>query len=606
MAVLNLKYHRLIDVLAVITGASLFTYVLYRAIYIPLTPEEADLFMNHNARGNLFISSIKTSGNLQPLNILLIQLFTYILGISEWAIRLPNVLSLLLYLFFSYRILCGHPMYIRLIFWPVVWFIPVLIEMFGLGLGFGISIAFMIMGLYHVQAFLSQSSLKNFYWAQISLLASILANAQLYFPLGTVSLLLIVGALRVKKGRQYLLAGLFSLVALVTEGVWVFKVLNQGATHRFPDIQQLLGSTFKPLYSTVFYSEFIGQIHLGYFLVIGVFMVYCYVLCIVKHGLFRALRSKKLMLFHLFLLMVFAIMGSKYYLGIRLPQAENLIFMIPVLLFSLAGLADVYAKGSFSVVTTLVGIMLISLFPYRLLGTLSLSRAQHWGKQSIPESYFETVDFLGGNALINGPKYLETSWAYYNLKSKGDYNLMQWSDYPGRIADVVFWDSQFENENGHYYDTLNAYPKSKSYLLKRIRSIPFQTVMDMDSISTDALISEEFRNLLEYGVVELRSNVMRVDVEAEIESSAVPFDAEIVVSIEDDSATALIYEHYPLSWHHREWKEGQNTFKHSLYLKELPESSAMLKVYVWNPDKAEYRVSNTRITLLKYLFESNQ
>jgi hypothetical protein len=604
MAELNLKYHRLLDVLALLAGASLFTYVLIRAINVPITPEEADLFMNHNARGNLFISDLESAGNLQLLNILLIQLSTAVLGISEWVIRLPNVLSIAIYLYFSYLIISKHPLYIRLIFWPALWSIPILIEMFGLGLGYGISIAFLIMALNYVYSFLSKGSIRSFYWAQFSILASILANAQLYFPAALISIILFIKFLNVKKDWLHLFAGLIILLALTLEGRWAFEVLSHAAKHKLPDFESLIESTFKPLYRAVFYRGFVAKIHVSYFLVVGIFMLYCYVLSIAKNGLFRSLRSRELMFFHMFILMVLSLMATKYYFGIMLPDTENLVFLIPVLLLSIAGLADFHVKGSFSLVTTLVGMMLIFLFPVQLLGRLNLNKAQHWGKRSIKDSYFETVDFLGKNALISGPEYLQSSWAYHNLKSNGDYNLLQWSDFPSRIADVIIWDAQSENENINYYDTLDAYPESKSFLLKRIRSIPFDTVISYDSLNTDSIISDEFRNLIEYQVVELRSNVMRIDIEAEIMGSSVPFDAEIVVSVENDSATAVIYERYPLSWHHSEWEEEQSYFDHSIYLKELPQNSAILKVYIWNPDQVQYQVSGARITLLKYSFES--
>lgn len=121
-----------------IFGAILFLYVLWRAVAISFTPDESiSYFFVTGKYDHLFHS------NNHLLNTQLMRLANAVFGPWEWSLRLPNVLSFLVFLHATSLILKRSKYrWSALIGVVVIVLNPFMLEFFSLARGYGLSIAF--------------------------------------------------------------------------------------------------------------------------------------------------------------------------------------------------------------------------------------------------------------------------------------------------------------------------------------------------------------------------------------------------------------------------------------------------------------------------------
>ena len=141
-------------------GTILFIYVSLRAYLLSFTWDESYTFLVY-VHKNIFIDLVfnKMSGNNHLLNTGLMMLFSKLFGTSEFVLRLPNVLSYLIFLYFSGKIVADFQNKFLVIgAFLIINLNPYLLDFFSLARGYGLSTAFMICSLYYAYIY----STKNF------------------------------------------------------------------------------------------------------------------------------------------------------------------------------------------------------------------------------------------------------------------------------------------------------------------------------------------------------------------------------------------------------------------------------------------------------------
>ncbi len=124
---------------------SLLIYVIYRASTLSFTHDESLSFTI--IKGNL--DWVLTANN-HLLNTQLMSIFSRAFGDSELSLRLPNVLSFLLYSFFCLKILqLTKNRATFLIGIAICLLNPYLIEFFSLARGYGLALAFMTASMFY-------------------------------------------------------------------------------------------------------------------------------------------------------------------------------------------------------------------------------------------------------------------------------------------------------------------------------------------------------------------------------------------------------------------------------------------------------------------------
>lgn len=155
----EIKYNHII---VTIVGIILLLYVIYKAATTSFTHDESYSFLKYVHQPFMDIISYKTAyTNNHILNSVLMKYSEVFFGNSEFALRLPNVLAFVLYLFFVFSFLnknCKSLLVPGFILFTVH---PYLLDFFSLARGYGLSIAFMTMSIYYLVESLKTPSRSN-------------------------------------------------------------------------------------------------------------------------------------------------------------------------------------------------------------------------------------------------------------------------------------------------------------------------------------------------------------------------------------------------------------------------------------------------------------
>lgn len=134
-----------IPVLQISLVTSLFVYLLIRALNLSFTHDEALSY--EIITGNKLL--VNTANN-HFLNTWLMSTCSKLLGNLEWSLRLPNLLSFLLYAVYAFKLLAKTKLnYLYLLGTALFFLNPFIYDFFALARGYGLSLGFMMPALYY-------------------------------------------------------------------------------------------------------------------------------------------------------------------------------------------------------------------------------------------------------------------------------------------------------------------------------------------------------------------------------------------------------------------------------------------------------------------------
>jgi len=138
----NLKPDQWVLFLPVCCG--LFIYITWRAFHLSFTHDEGISYNVITAKNYL-----EYAANNHLLNTWLMALSASVFGHAELALRLPNVLAFSIYLLFCYRLIQASTQNLLAFFAIALLFLnPFVLDFFSLARGYGLSLAFMVTGLW--------------------------------------------------------------------------------------------------------------------------------------------------------------------------------------------------------------------------------------------------------------------------------------------------------------------------------------------------------------------------------------------------------------------------------------------------------------------------
>ena len=161
------KLHQIIFWIA---GFFLLAYSTTRAISVPMTIDEATTFLVYvqvPIKDVLINNPVNTNNHF--LNTLLIRLSTWILGDSDFSVRLPALIGHLFYIVFSLKliraitnntivIICGI---------ALLHFNPYFMDFFGLARGYSLSWGLMMGSMFYFYSYVKERKNQYISWSFI-------------------------------------------------------------------------------------------------------------------------------------------------------------------------------------------------------------------------------------------------------------------------------------------------------------------------------------------------------------------------------------------------------------------------------------------------------
>ena len=166
----TLSKDKLHQIIFWIAGILLLSYSTIRAVKIPMTIDEATTFLVYVQipLKDVFLNNPVNTNN-HFLNTLLIRLSTWILGDSDFSVRLPALLGHLLYILFSFKLIRAISNQTIVIICGIVLLHlnPYFIDFFGLARGYSLSWGLMMGSMFYLYRYIQDKKNKHVNWSFI-------------------------------------------------------------------------------------------------------------------------------------------------------------------------------------------------------------------------------------------------------------------------------------------------------------------------------------------------------------------------------------------------------------------------------------------------------
>tara|TARA_R110002049_G_scaffold100145_5_gene244001 strand:- start:4562 stop:5998 length:1437 start_codon:yes stop_codon:yes gene_type:complete len=401
----------------------LIIYVILRAYYLSFTHDESISF-----KIILGDSNFVYTANNHYLNTLLMSISNSLFGDNELALRLPNVLALILYSLGGFLILkTSKLVWTVILCFSVLFLNPFLLEFFALARGYGLSIGFMFMSLF----FLLKPDINSSNNSRINnnfILSSIFSSLAVYANLGMINFSICVLAIFILK-YYFLVQSKISLNKSTHLVFWSILIIHlipiliavnkllllKGAGELYFGAPSfMLG--FNQLLSSSNYTHYSNT---SILLIVNLFMAISFIIGIVFTILKKRFNSP---LFYLLLLIFILILGlhiENYLFAANFPIVRTALFYIPLvglyLYYLISEIYEVYPKKK--MVYTLICICISTPLLINFLSSINLSRTKSWDYDAHTKEAMILVKEItlnqNSNSTISNHWILEPAINYY-------------------------------------------------------------------------------------------------------------------------------------------------------------------------------------------------
>lgn len=575
--------------------------MVLRAIYVPFTFDESATFFHFVHKGKFWYFNSLPDANNHLVNSLLTWVSYSVFGSSKIALRLPNLLSLPIYLYFVFRIsLFLKNDLIRWI-WQIVFLsIHFFLEFFALSRGYGLSMAFLMGALHYSLVFVRDGSTSQLIYISIWLFLMQFSNQSTLVLIIAIVLYQILTiynnniSTNINK-RQFLLILVLQVVPLAFSSYYMFYMSNNGSLY-YGDNSGFWNLTVQSLIQLVsgkkmhIYSAITGAYIL--LLLLGLAGI------VKKDGL-STLKEPSLLMPIILILTVIGVVLLSELFKINDPEDRVAMYFVPLFVGSVLMLMDyLYSRANLLIFPALVIPLLF--FTIHFFYNINLNYVNGYKSEVLPERYYNIIDNDDLSTrefppTIGGYRMRMFCWQYLNFQNGGKHNLIDYKSYPDTLSDFQIIDLEEFPQWLDYYEIIGDEPVLSRKLLKRKKPVK-RRFLDSEVISESLNTSKEFTNLASWGLDDLGNNSFYITFDLNLHSEKMPPNLWVVLQVRGYDNSNLVYKSFPLSWLRTEWNINNNDFKHSVYTGNLPEGST-IKVYIWNVDKEPFNLEKSIINI---------
>lgn len=583
-------------------SAVIFIFLLFKAALQAFSHDEAATFFHYIHKENFWPWFAHWDANNHILNSASAWVFYKFFGYNLFWIRLPNVLSFLLYAYFVFRTSHFLKNILSKYFFQVALLTPIfLLDFFTLCRGYGMSVAFLWGAIFYLVLFFQTTKTKHAFkffilitlavWANMSLL-----NNYLIFIAAYLFYLLFVA--HSKKFVHYFLLVIPGLLFYVPAVIYSFQMkekglLYLGSTDGFIDV------TIKTLSLFQFGNNETWFLLMLCIIILSAVLVNLYS----KTNFFDLKKYFSFEKFSSVILLcnVIAVILLEKLLKVNYPEDRAGIYFIPL---SIAVFCFAIEKISGWNNKIVYANLLLLFIPLYTLKNINFTHTHLWNNLYLTETLYKEAEKIQSKTKetlsINAYHLYEMSWAYYNLKHGGQLLNMHIQPKPDLNADLIVMPS-------YYFDTLKTNLYDKIYtqafnaltLYKRkipALKTPYKINYNEIEINGEHEFFDIFSDTLQSNFSDMQANFLGT-----FSSKEHPLHAQIVIETKDINGNVLLYDYIPLHWIKTQWKGEQKKFTRTIPSKK--HQQVIIKIYLWNIDKQYY---SAKVDSLKWFYIENK
>lgn len=579
----------------------LFVYLILRAIYVPLLHDEIGTFFYYVQSGNYLPPNAHWDANNHVLNSVLTHFSYALFGQSPLALRLPNVLSFLLFFWAAFN-LAGRAKWL-VIRWALLCSLVMTTYIFeyqGECRGYGMSLAFLLAA---IEMLVRYST--TFKWVHLVLMCVLLflaTSANLTLLISSSLLFFAAFCFAVIHFRNKFKWLLFHalLMGVLAMPFWFlvklsFKLKELGLLY-YGSKAGFFGITLPSLSKQYLGSD---NIMLQWLLVlIAAVMLIIFIISLMKR---LEISSASLVFVLLLFGSLIMIQFLAHFLGVNYPEDRTAMYLYIYLAAAfLLVLDNLAAHISAARWFSLIGFFLPMLF----IANLSLRSSVFSSEERHSQAIFDIINKEPWTGIfpptVGGYRTQEFCWYYMSNCAGGHQGRLHWTNHPGLDADyqLVSTAFRFNPETYTYYDSIYRDEANGLVLFKRKRFLERKLISENEvPITNDC--RDAFYNLGKYRLdsLGLQSKTLFVGVDMTLESEVKPFNAWLVAGADNAAGENIVYEYIPLQWLRPAYKDPSNKIRQGTLIHHVPAEAVSLTFYLWNIKEKPFSIGGGKCYL---------
>lgn len=592
-------------------SVALFIYLILRSIYSPILHDEIATFYHYIQPGIYFPPEAHWDANNHILNSLLTDWSYQLFGSHPWALRLPNVLSFLLFFWAVWKIAGKlQNVFLRWGFLLALTMSHYMFEYFGETRGYGLSMAFLLWGLYLLIRYLKVSGYLYLVGALIGLLLATSANLTLInscLLIGVVILFLIL-----TNKKMVVQVKLAHLVTVFVGFVLLFPLINFAFELKERGALYYGGKSGFWDYT----GGTLAQLYLGHFsFLIATLLTILFVIILIlffinwknqQLSLNELIKLPSFIWVYLLVGSLIGIFATRYLLDVNFPEDRAAMYLFPYYIGALVFVIDSSRIKKLNL--SLLFAVPLFFFPLQFLTKVNLKTASFSMEERAPQGFYDIIKNTPRvdqyPLTVGGYITQVLCWHYMNYQDGGNEGRMLFNNHVDTLSDfqivnkIRTLDSSFLLQ----YEKINEEPINDLNLYKRKINLTKELVLFRDSITNWTHGKMEYFGFLEIEVPDsLKGKPVFVGVEATLHSSSKPFIASIVVSQKKENYEELNQEVLKLDWMKKVWDNSPRNLNQGIVVPEIDTETKYLIVYLWNQKEVDFLVHDgvCKLFLLK-------
>lgn len=589
----------------VLLSLAIFIFIAIRSAVVGFSNDEAVTFLNfiHTNEFLPFFDAHWTANN-HYVNSFFSWISYRLFGMDEWALRLPNLLSLPLYFWFLFQMgkKLGSP-FLRWGFWLMFFCSYYLLEFFGYCRGYGLSLAFPMGAIHHLVRGIELNSDKYLKWSLLYMALATFANLNLLISFliwTSISQLWILSSGNWKSKSRFHIYTVIPLLAAI-----IISFVLKSRSELYIGQISIKGTVFTIM------SGFSGIIseHYLWMLLIGLSVLALLATFISFKFIWnKPFQINLQMAFTTILVLnVVAVQLMSWLLDVPFPSGRTALHWYPLFIGTFTFTLDRILPRRMQYLSWILFPLIIwpQLNYAHKIANLHISADPFWALEQIPDSFYHTL--VDEFSKYENPPTLYASTSFYtyilahkNLKFKGD--LIPCQDFkawdPHNLSDYLILHLSDFPDFIPLYDTIQYDPYSQMSILKR------KDFLKKSRVSEPVFTSHEETDdrWLPLGEVELNDSLvaspLQLDFDLNISTQGDPTARLVTFQIVDSLGAPLYYNQYRIDYRATDFSDGVRS-RANMIIDEVPQGSKSLKVLYWNINSEAFTLNSSRIDVYK-------
>ena len=574
---------------------SLFVFVVValRSYFVPFNHDEAGTFFMFIQSGKYLPFHSQIDANNHVLNSFLGNISFHLFGSSPFALRLPNLLGLLVLILATYQIslrfkqLGSKVFLMAAILLSFHW-----LSFFSACRGYGLSMALLLMGLSYVLNYLDHlSQNKNLILCLLFFQLAISSNLILIIVVlllsGVVVILQLVNKVFFKSAIIFVW-----IIHLVFIYYWLsfsFYLQQNGALY-YGEGDSYWKVTFVSLIDLLvgFYNPVVKYGLVILFLGLLLFPIY-----INRQAFNLKLQFQKpslsLLFAFVFIMLCIAFYAMHMLLGVNYPEDRTGLFFYVFFVLWMAFTFDEIPSMYNKIITLFLSGLFLAHFTYNL----NFRKHSLNVYETIPEHFYTTLlneqKKSKERITIGGHRVRELFYAFLNYRHHGGLNPADPTEVMQMNCDYYIATKKEEKYFMPYYDIIDTEPDWGFVILKRKEKIRRNLVTERKDILLETNESE-FLGIYDRGDTAFsNSNPIIAEIKFDVIKISNPTNTWIVLAVNDSLDQQYYFKRYPLQWTGYDLSDKKG-LTYSLVTGNLPPKFEKLVCFIWNIDKKPFSI----------------